>query len=285
MWRSQVIIDCHVHIFPEEIRSDRSAFFKGEAEFKLLYDAPGAKLVGVESLIRTMDDEKVDRAVVFGFPWNSGELAKRHNDYIMASVSTYADRLKGLACFDSAWDHGADEAERCINGGLSGVGELAFYLSGIDTAALDRLEPIMAVCKSRGDLPVMIHTNEPVGHSYPGKTSVTLEEIYALAGRFPDNRIILAHWGGGIFFYHLMKREVKAVLKNIWYDTAASPFLYDPAIYQSAFQLGIIDKVLFGSDFPLLKPSRYLSDLAVSKIPDAALDQVLGKNVARLFDW
>ena len=53
------------------------------------------------------------------------------------------------------------------------------------------------------DCPVLIHTNEPVGHIYPGKTPNTLKQIYDMIAAFPDNRIILAHWGGGLFFYSL----------------------------------------------------------------------------------
>lgn len=108
----------------------------------------------------------------------------------------------GLACFDAAWQGAADEALRCIDAGLSGVGELAFYLSGIDDRALDKLTDIMAVLREKGNLPCMIHTNEPVGHAYPGKTPVTLEQIQKLAATFPDNRIILAHWGAGSFLSH-----------------------------------------------------------------------------------
>ena len=273
-----MIIDFHTHIFPEDMRCNREKFFSGEGAFRLLYDSPKSKMVGADDLIKTMDRDGVDLSVVFGFPWKHGELAQLNNDYILEAVQAYPDRLKGFACFDMEWDGAPAEAERCIRAGLSGVGELAFYLSGIDDVALDRLEPVMEVCMSHGNLPVMIHTNEPVGHSYPGKTPVTLEQIYALAQRFPDNRIVLAHWGGGIFLYHLMKREVKKALSNIWYDTAASPFLYDPAIYPAAREAGVLDKVLLGSDHPLLPVSRYRRELQASGLSEEDQQMVLGRN-------
>ncbi|MBU1697464.1 MAG: amidohydrolase, partial [Proteobacteria bacterium] len=135
----------------------------------------------------------------------------------------------------------------------------------------------------KGNLPCMIHTNEPVGHKYPGKTPITLEQIYTLAKTFPDNKIILAHWGGGIFLYNIMKKETKNVLKNIWYDTAASPFLYDSQIYNLAVDAGVIEKVLFGTDFPLLTPDRYYKDIDNSNINTLQKEQLLGKNAALLF--
>ena len=41
------------------------------------------------------------------------------------------DRLTGLACFDADHPRAADETQRCLEGGLSGVGELAYYEDGI----------------------------------------------------------------------------------------------------------------------------------------------------------
>ncbi len=277
-----MIIDFHTHIFPEGIRNAREDFFDNEPAFELLYDTPKSQLVGVEALIDTMDEQGVDFSAVFGFPWINADTARLNNDYILEAVARYPDRLKGFACFDMSWDGAPGEADRCIKAGLSGVGELAFYLSGIDEEALDRLEPVMEICLAAGNLPVMIHTNEPVGHMYPGKTPVTIEQIYGLAQRFPDNKIVLAHWGGGVLFYHLLKKDAKKVLKNIWYDTAASPFLYDANIYRAAAALGVIDKVLFGTDFPLLKPARYYKDFQASGMSLEERAMVSGKNAAAL---
>ncbi len=278
-----MIIDSHTHLFPESVQTDRSRFFDKEPEFKLLYNSPKAKIATASQLIDTMDQHGVDISVVGGFPWRNPDDARRNNDYILESVQAYPDRLRGLACFDLAWKGAVDEAIRCLDAGLSGVGELAFYLTGIDETALLLLDPLMAALRSRGNPPVMIHTNEPLGHPYPGKTPVTLEQIDALARTFPDNKIILAHWGGGIFFYHVMKKQMKTTLENIWYDTAASLFLYDPGIYDMAVAAGVIDKVLFGTDFPLVTPDRYYADMDKSALTRAQKNQVLGENAQRLY--
>jgi predicted TIM-barrel fold metal-dependent hydrolase len=278
-----MIIDSHTHLFPESVKNDRSLFFDNEPEFKMLYNSPRAKISTAREMIESMDTHGVDITVASGFPWKNPDYAKKNNDYILESVQAYPDRIKGLACFDLTWKGAADEAVRCIDAGLSGVGELAFYLTGIDETALNLLEPVMAVLQSKGNLPCMIHTNEPVGHTYPGKTPVTLEQIEALAKTFPDNKIILAHWGGGIFFYHVMKKQLKESLKNIWYDTAASIFLYDPEIYDMAVQAGVIDKVLFGTDFPLLTPDRYYRDMDQSAMTLDQKKQVLGENALKFY--
>jgi predicted TIM-barrel fold metal-dependent hydrolase len=275
-----MIIDTHTHLFPDSFIQDRSLFFDNEPEFTLLYDNPKALMATADQLINAMNDDGVDIACASGFPWRNPDHAKKNNDYIIECVQRWPDRLRGLACFDAAWQGAADEALRCIDAGLSGVGELAFYLSGIDDSALDMLTDVMAVLREKDSLPCMIHTNEPVGHAYPGKTPVTLEQIQKLADRFPDNRIILAHWGGGIFFYHIMKKQLKQTLKNIWYDTAASPFLYDPSVYDMAVRAGVLDKVLLGTDFPLLPPDRYFRDLDASGMKTNEKQAILGDNAA-----
>ena len=279
-----MIIDSHTHIFPEKIKQDRSLYFDNEPEFKLLYDSPKAGISNIDDLLESMDKYHVDISIICGFPWHNPDYTKLNNDTVIESVIKYPDRIKGLACFDAAWRGAANETQRCLDAGLCGAGELAFYLSGIDKQALALLEPVMSVLRENGNLPCMIHTNEPVGHKYPGKTPVTLTQIYDLAQTFSDNKIILAHWGGGIFFYNIMKKETKKVFKNIWYDTAASPYLYYSQIYDIAFHAGVLDKVLFGTDFPLLTPERYYRDNDNSSIKSDQKKKILGKNAALIFN-
>jgi predicted TIM-barrel fold metal-dependent hydrolase len=279
-----MIVDAHVHLFSPRVRENRSAFFPEEPAFRLLYDSPKSRLVGAAETLEMMDAEGVDRAVVFGFPWRSEETFRRENDFILDAVSRHPDRFAGLACFDPLAPGAAREAERCLDAGLSGVGELAFYEDGVTEAGRDAMAETMALCRDRG-APVMLHTNEPVGHVYPGKSPNTLAQIYAVAKAFPENKIIFAHWGGGIFFYRLLKREVREVLAKVYFDTAASPFLYTPDIYPAAAALAGADKILLGTDFPLLRPGRYFRDMAESGISEADRTAMCGGNAARLFGF
>jgi predicted TIM-barrel fold metal-dependent hydrolase len=276
-----MIIDCHTHIFPRAIRDKREEYFPGESSFELLYRSDKARLISAEDLIAHMDADHVDRAVVFGFPWRNPETVRRNNDYVLNAVARFPDRLAGFCCLDPSSDGAEAETERCLEAGLSGVGELAFYTSGIDEEALERLAPVMAACRRR-DVPVMIHTNEPVGHLYPGKTPNTLRQIYRLAKRFGRNRIILAHWGGGIFFYRLLKKEVRDALTNVYYDTAASPYLYRPEMFRVACELAGPDRILFGTDFPLLPARRYFEEMDAAGLAPDLRRAVCGGNAARL---
>ena len=276
-----MIVDFHTHIFPPFFRDQGFRFTSHEPAFESLYSAPQAKLVGVKELIRSMDEDEVQRSVVFGFPWENAEHYERHNDYIIESIQQYPERLTGLCCFSPLSSGGPGEAERCLGQGLSGVGELAVYNSGLTFEVVKALEDVMAVC-CQTDLPFLLHTNEPVGHSYPGKTSNTLRQIYDFIKTYPLNRIVLAHWGGGLLFYGLMKREVREAFKNVWFDTAASPFLYIPDIYRIAGEIIGFDKILFGSDYPLLRPQRYFNEMSSAKISQSQMEQITGLNAAGL---
>jgi hypothetical protein len=162
------------------------------------------------------------------------------------------------------------------------VGELAFYGTDLDEAALERLAAIAAVA-SGADKPILLHTNEPVGHAYPGKAPMTLRQLYALIRLCPDTRWILAHLGGGLPFFGFMKKEVRKTLSNCWFDTAAMPFLYRPEVLQAMARAVGIDKLLLGTDFPLLPPSRYFKEFTASGLSDEEVQAICGDNARRLF--
>jgi predicted TIM-barrel fold metal-dependent hydrolase len=273
-----MIIDIHTHIFPVEIRDKREDFFDGEEAFKLLYSVPGSRLAGAEEL-----DEGVDKSVIFGFPWKTTDYFKRNNDYILNVVEKYKDRLIGFSTFFPLATDAEKELERCLKAGLSGLGELAFYTSTISDNIIKAFLPIAEIAQ-KYDVPILLHTNECVGHYYPGKTPMTLREIYDFLCFFPDNKIILAHWGGGIFFFYLMKKLVKGVLKNTWFDTAASPYLYEKSIYSISTKIVGLNKILFGSDFPLIKPSRYFKEMEDAGLSKDTLRKICGENAASLLN-
>jgi uncharacterized protein len=272
-----MIVDFHTHIFPPAFCRDRDRFFSGEPGFDLLYRPAASVLISAEDLLREMDRVGVDRSVVFGFPWEKSDHYRRHNDYILESVQRHPGRLSGLCCFSPLSPGGIEEAERGFREGLSGVGELAVYHEPWGDRCFRQLGNVAELC-ARRDRVLLLHVNEPVGHSYPGKTTAGLEDFYRLLKVHPSTRFILAHWGGGLFFYGLMKKEVRDVLRNTWFDTAASPFLFRPEVYRIAGEILGFEKILFGSDYPLISPGRYFSEMEEAGIPPEAVLRIRGQN-------
>jgi uncharacterized protein len=127
----------------------------------------------------------------------------------------------------------------------------------------------------------LTHSSEPIGHSYSGKGNITPEALFPLISGFPELKLVCAHWGGGLPFYALMP-EVKISLNNVYFDTAASPFIYSSQIYHQVTQLVGPEKILFGSDYPLIAPKRLLTEIDSLNLAETIKTQILSKNAGVL---
>ncbi len=278
-----MILDAHTHVFPAEIRRRRSSFCRRDERFRLLYENEKAKMAGVEELIASMDRHGVDRSVICGFPWKDPALCREGNDYLRDCARQYPGRLIPFACLPpGAARSAAAELDRCLAAGFRGVGELAFYGGDMGPRDVKYLSSVLQPLR-RVPVPLLLHTSEPVGHSYPGKSPRDLEAIVQVLTALPEARIILAHWGGGLFFYEVMP-EIAAAARNAFYDTAASPFLYQPRIYSLAVEIIGPGRILFGSDFPVLSPARYFSELEGIRLPARVRAKITGKNAHTLLE-
>jgi predicted TIM-barrel fold metal-dependent hydrolase len=276
-----MIIDCHTHIFPEEVRKDRETFCKMDEAFSFIYKSSKAKMVGAEDLIASMDESGIDHSVICGFPWSQSDLCSFHNHYLMESASRYSSRLIAfVSLLFSNPDWSGKELDRAVKAGARGVGEIAFYRDEMTSHDILLMKPILTEMERQG-IPLLLHTNETIGHSYPGKGSTPLERFYELILSHPNLPIILGHWGGGLPFYELMP-EVAKVMANVYYDTAASPFIYSEKIYAIARQILGAEKILFGTDFPLISPRRYFKELEESGLTRQDREKILGINFSKL---
>ena len=265
------MVDAHAHVFPPELIARRESLQKIDPAFNLLYNDPQAQMATAGDLLTAMSQDGVDQALVCGFPWRDAGYARAHNDYILQSAQKHPGRLVPLGCVDPLSKEALEEAERVLSAGAAGLGELARYHNDLG----DELVPLADLC-AEANQPMLLHANEPVGHSYPGKSPMTLRGLYDLVKACPNTRFQLAHMGGGIFFYELLKQEAAGVLKNCVFDIAAAPFLYQPEIYSLFIQTAGAERLLYGSDFPLLRLDRYLKDMA--GLGDDAKEKILGLN-------
>jgi predicted TIM-barrel fold metal-dependent hydrolase len=278
-----MILDAHTHIFPEEVCRRREDFFPEEPAFRLLYDSPQARLVTPEELIAALDEEGVEAAVALGFPWRRERHFKRHNEVILEAMRRFPRRIIGFCAAHPLEPGGIRELERCLAAGARGVGELAFYLTdrGPDLTAI--LAPVAELCRHYR-VPLMLHATDRVGPTYAGRSLTPLAAIYRTIEAFPETTWILAHWGGRLPFYGLLKKAPEA-LAQVYYDTAASPYIYRPVIYRVVAEMVGLEKILFGSDYPLLPVSRYLQEMEEAQLPEDWKEMILGKNLARLLGW
>ena len=275
-----MIIDVHNHILSPEVIARAEDYKTRDVHFKTLGDHPRNKYAAAEDLVSHMAATGVDRAVAFGFAYRDPGLCRETNDYVIDAVRRYPDRLIGFACVSPLAPGLEAEIARCHDAGLVGVGELFPDGQGYDISDQGQVGLLAGFCRERG-MPLLIHTNEPVGHGYPGKGATGPVKAAAFAEHNPGLKVILAHLGGGLLFYELMP-ELRRALRDVYYDTAALPFLYEKDVFRAAAAAGALEKVLFGSDYPLLSPRRYFDQLDGAGLDAAQKALVLGENAARV---
>ena len=276
-----MIIDAHVHVFPPSFRDRREELIRRDATFRELYSNPKAVMATVEDLMEALDAAGVDAAVAVGIGWSEVELAREANDYLAEAMARSNRRLIGFCAVSPTWGEDAlTEVERCAAAGLTGIGELHPDTQGFRIEDAATMAPLMAAARHL-NLPVVVHASEPVGHTYQGKGTVTPDRLLSFIEAFPDQPIIAAHWGGGLPFYALMP-EVNAALANTYFDTAASPFLYDAQVFSTAAGLVGAGKILFATDYPLIKQARVLEQVRESGLSAEEQARITGGNAAQL---
>ena len=275
------IVDAHVHIFPPEMISRREALLSEDLWFNETYGHPAAKMRTGEELIARMDSAGVDISVVVGWPWRRNEHCSEHNDYLAACAARWPDRIIWLGIVNPTDTGAIEEVDRCASLGAAGFGELNADGQGFSWSEPDQyLTTIRQVASHH--LPIMTHTSEPVGHLYPGKGMAHPREILTAIEAIPEARWVLAHWGGGLPFYELMP-EVRELCQSVAYDSAATSFLYDSAIFRHVIDLVGVEKVLFGSDWPVLGQAKLIQRIRDAELSDEELAAVLGGNALRIY--
>ncbi|HSP74235.1 MAG TPA: amidohydrolase family protein [Gaiellaceae bacterium] len=134
-------------------------------------------------------------------------------------------------------------------------------------------------------LPALFHTGHSgIGSGLPGGGGVRLKysnpmHVDDVAVDFPELTIVLAHpsfpWQDEAISVALHKLQVYIDLSG-W-----SPRYFPPQLVQYANTL-LKDRVLFGSDFPMITPDRWLADFEQAGFRDEVRPLILKENAARL---
>jgi predicted TIM-barrel fold metal-dependent hydrolase len=207
------------------------------------------------------------------------------NDEIAAFAAQNADIMFAFASVDpTRGSEAVAEAKRLIAaGGIRGF-KLHPPLQQFHPND-QRMYPFYEVINA-ARLPVIFHTGHSgIGTGMPGGGGVRLKygnpmDIDDVAVDFPDMPIIMAHpsfpWQDEAISVCLHKPQVYIDLSG-W-----SPKYFSPTLVQYANTL-LKYKVLFGSDYPLIAPDRWLADFEKIAIKDEVRPLVLKENAMRLF--
>ncbi len=295
-----MIIDTHCHFWVEELMSDELkeiliAFCRQHG-----FDA-GKVLDGKpERLVEEMDEAGIDKAVIlpldYGLKFEGKVDFRYYNDYAARVVKEYPDKIIGFAGIDPRRGKEAiSELERCVSKlELNGVKIwqlVGFYVD--DPGLYDFYEKVADL-----DVAVLFHTGGgPPGTYMKYNNPVHVDKV---AVDFPEMRIVMAHVGNPWINEALV---VAAKNPNVYVDISAwelaakkAPFALVQMLVTAKLICGM-EKVLFGSDWPLFTPLMSLRDwvefvkgiqlppsLQLLNMPEISEDEkrlLLGENAKR----
>jgi len=269
-------IDVHVHLehTGNRVEADEAAakYFgaKGDRDWNALAEYYRSRQMGC--VVFTVDEKLSGRPQVA----NDAvvEFAAKNSDIAMAFVSI--DPTRGAEA--------VREARRLLAGG--GVRGLKLHPPLQQFFPNDRVAYRLYEVFAEAHLPVLFHTGHSgIGTGMRGGGGVRLKyghpmPIDDVAVDFPDMPIVLAHpsfpWQEEAISVCLHKPQVYIDLSG-W-----SPKYFPPTLVQYANTL-LKHKVLFGSDYPLLTPDRWLADFEKIGIRDEVRPLILKENAVRLF--
>ncbi|WP_043628947.1 amidohydrolase family protein [Nonomuraea candida] len=278
-----IAIDMHTHA---EISADGHPSLSAElsAASARHFKTHGTRRPAIPEIAAHYRERKM-AAVVFTV---DAEHATGHppirNEEVAAACAEHADVLIPFAGVDP-WRgrSGVRLARRLVE--EHGVRGFKFHPSLQGFAPNDRVAyPLYEAIEELG-VPALFHTGQTgIGAGVPGGGGIRLKYsdpmlVDDVAVDFPELRIILAHpsfpWQDEALAVATHKPHVHIDLSG-W-----SPKYFPPQLIRYANTL-LKDKVLFGSDYPLITPDRWLADFAELDIKPEVRPLILKHNAARL---
>ncbi len=277
-------IDVHVHTERSRAGHDPMPAALREAAARYFGNAFTGDALPTVDDVAAYYRERDLAAVVFTVDWEleSGR-APIPNEEIAAAARDNADVLIPFASVDPARHDAAERARRLID--EHGVRGFKFHPNLQQFFPNDRdAYPLYEVIAAAG-VPALFHTGHSgIGTGLPGGGGLHLKYSNPLclddvAADLPELKIVLAHpsfpWQDEAISVCLHKA-------NVWIDLSGwSPKYFPPQLVQYA-NTQLRDKVLFGSDFPLITPDRWLADFAAAPFRDEVRPLILKENAAVL---
>jgi hypothetical protein len=240
-----MIVDGHVHI--------------GKST-RLQIDIDG------EGLVRIADSIGVDKLCCTDLTALFYDMHEG-NRLLFEEMRRFPDRILGYASLHSTrfGQEGLDEIRRCRE--VYGMRGLKIYSTPEMSIAEPAMIPILEVCAEL-NMPILAHT--------------TPAECDYLMSHVPQVSFIMAHAGGQPYAHGDWNRAVMIAAKhpNLYLDTACSTI--DTGFVETCIRTLGADRVIFGTDVPLLDPWPQLEKARQVRLSDEERALYMGGNILRL---
>ena len=276
-----VAIDVHTHAWKSALRVDDSPSDSQEAMGRYFRYQPQHQTVPeMAAMYRAMKMA----FVVFTVDGEKGSSRNVTNEEIAQLAHEHGDVAIPFASINPhRGAEGVSEARRLIRD--YGVRGFKFHPSVQSFFPDDRMAyPLYEVIAEAG-LPALFHTGQTgVGAQTRGGSGVRLKHsnpmhLDDVAADFPDLQIVMAH---PAVPWQDEQLSVAVHKPNVWIDLSGwAPKYFEPKLVQYANTL-IKDRVLFGTDYPVISPERWLADFEKLAIKPEVRPLILKQNAARL---
>jgi predicted TIM-barrel fold metal-dependent hydrolase len=276
-----VAIDVHTHAWKSALQVDDALtesqeamgrYFRYQPQHQTVPEMAGMyRKLKMAFVVFTVDGEKGAGRKITNE--EIAELAHQHSDVAIPFASINPHRGEA----------GVREARRLIKD--FGVKGFKFHPSVQDFNPNDRLAYPLYEAIAEAKLPALFHTGQTgVGAGTPGGGGIRLKYsnpmlLDDVAVDFPDMPIILAHPS---FPWQEEALAVATHKPQVYIDLSGwSPKYFPPILVQYANTL-LKDKILFGSDYPVMSPERWMADFDKLPIKPEVRPLILKENAVRL---
>jgi uncharacterized protein len=256
----QGIFDVHAHAFPEKVCQ------KAVQQLEKYYDIKIPNLGSLQGLQESAKAAKVTHVALHMAATNPQQVEVA-NDWI-GDVSS--PNIIGFGTLHPDYFQFTKEIERIYQKGIRGIK----FHSEFQKFPLDdpRMWPIYEALEGR--FIVMFHMGDKTSsNSAPSKLAKVLDA-------FPKMQVIAAHLGG---WFMWEEAENYLYQRDIYLDTSSTNWCLPPAKIAYLIQKHGVDKVLFGSDYPITTHQEEVNGILNLPISEEDKEKILWHNGAKLF--
>ena len=258
------IIDSHCHIYPDKIAEKAS---ENTGHF---YELPSSLDGKISTLIEHGKKAGIEHFIVQSVATTPKQVSSINN-FIAESVAVSEGHFTGLGTLhpDSA-DMEADVNE-LLALGLKGVK----IHPDIQRVAIDdpRMCKMYELCEGR--LPMLMHTGDyRYDFSNPNRVIPILEQ-------YPNLTVIGAHFGGWSIWEEATAKLSK--YGNFLVDCSSSLYAITPQTAKELIHIYGVERVLFGTDYPLWKPEDELDRFMQIELTEREREDIFFNNAKKLF--
>ncbi|MCH5208037.1 MAG: amidohydrolase [Oscillospiraceae bacterium] len=256
-----MIIDAHVHIYPEKIADKAVMGIKDFYNMHIEYDGR------ISTLLREGKAAGVDKFIVQSVATVFEQVCSINN-FIAQSVSENPE-LIGFGTLHPDFPDIPKEVERIISLGLKGIKlHSDFQRFAIDD---ERAFPIYEAAEGR--LPILFHMGDT-------KSDLSApERLVKVIEKFPKLTVIGAHFAG----WSMWERAEKALAgTGIYTDCSSTLYTLSPERAAGLIHKFGADKVLWGTDYPMWNYMDEINRFNALPLSDEEREMILGENAVKL---